>query len=130
MSSISPALCEDTLTSRIVSDFNVHGIKPAHKPTLPDTPLPTPNIAEITHEIHHKLTPESQAQKWNIGLNRANKTINVTIQLGVRSALAPLSLWYHTDIMQQHLRRLNTKFYTDTLFVKCKSILGNNVVQV
>ena len=32
-------------------------------------------------------------------------------------------------MMQQHLRRLNTTFYTDTLFAKCKSIIGNNVAQ-
>ena len=33
-------------------------------------------------------------------------------------------------MMQQHLRRLNTTFYTDTLFAKCKYIIGNNVAQV
>ena len=32
--------------------------------------------------------------------------------------------------MQQHLRHLNTTFYTDTLFAKCKSIIGKNVAQV
>ena len=33
-------------------------------------------------------------------------------------------------MMQQHLQRLNTTFYTDTLFAKCKYIIGNNVTQV
>ena len=33
-------------------------------------------------------------------------------------------------MMQQHLRRLNTTFYIDILFAKCKSIIGNNVAQV
>ena len=33
-------------------------------------------------------------------------------------------------MMQQHLRRLNTTFYTDTLFAKCKFVIGNNVAQV
>ena len=91
MSSISSALCEDTLTASLVSAVNIHDIKPAHQPTIPDTPLPTPNIAAITQERHHKLTPESLAQKWNIGLNTAKKTIKVTTQLGVRSALGPLT---------------------------------------
>ena len=130
MSSISSTLCEDTLTASLFSAVNVNDIKPSHKPTTPDTPLPTPNIASITQERHHKLTPRSLAQKWNIGLNTENKTINVTIQLGVISALGPLTQRYHTDTMQHHLRRLNTKIYTDTLFAKCKSIIGNNVVQV
>ena len=33
-------------------------------------------------------------------------------------------------MLQNHLRRLNTTFYTDTLFAKCKSIIGNTVAQV
>ena len=33
-------------------------------------------------------------------------------------------------MMQQQLQRLNTKFYTDTLFAKCKYIIGNNVAQI
>ena len=33
-------------------------------------------------------------------------------------------------MMQQRLQRLNTTFYTDTLFAKCKSMIGNNVAQV
>ena len=32
-------------------------------------------------------------------------------------------------MMQQHLQQLNTKFYTDTLSAKWKSIIGNNVAQ-
>ena len=91
MSIISAALCEDTLTASLVSDVNFHDIKPAHKPTIPDTPLPTPNIAAITHERHHKLTPEYLAQKWNIGLNTAKNTIKVTTQLGVILASGPLT---------------------------------------
>ena len=55
---------------------------------------------------------------------------DVTTQLGVRSYLVPLTRRYRTDMMQQHLRRLNTTFYTDALFSKCKSIIGNNVAQV
>ena len=91
MSRKSSALCEDMLTAILVSSVNVHDIKPAHKPTIPDTTVPIPNIAAITHERHHKLTPESLAHKWNIGLNKAKKEIKFTIQLGVRSALGPLT---------------------------------------
>ena len=91
MSSILSALCEDTLTAILVLVVNFHDIKPAHEPTIPDTPLPTPNITEITQERYHKLTPESIAQKWNIELNTAKKTIKVTTQLGVRLALVPLT---------------------------------------
>ena len=58
MSSISLALCEDTLTASLVSAVNVHDIKPAYKPTIPNIPLPTPNITAITQERHHKSTPK------------------------------------------------------------------------
>ena len=91
MPSISLALCKDTLTVSLVSAVSVCDIKPAHKPVIPDTSLPTPNIAAITHERHQNLTPKYLAQKWNIGLNTSKKTINVTTQLGVRSALGPLT---------------------------------------
>ena len=91
MSIIPSALCEDTLTASLVPSVNVHDIIPAHNPNIPYTPLPTPNIAEIAHERHHKLTPKSLSQKWNIGLNTAKKTIKVTAQLGVRLALGPLN---------------------------------------
>ena len=91
MSSISLALCEDTLTASLVLDVNVHEIKPEHNPTITGTTLPTPNIAAITHERDHKLKPKSLAQKRNIDLNTATKTIKVTTQLGVRSALRPLT---------------------------------------
>ena len=49
MLSISSTLCEDTLTASLVSAVNFHDIKPAHNPTIPDTPLPTPNIVAITN---------------------------------------------------------------------------------
>ena len=130
MSSISSELCEYTLTASLVSAVNIHDIKPAHQPTIHDTPLPTPNIAEITQERHHKLTPEYLAQKWNIGLNTTKKTIKVTAQLGVRLALGPINWRYCTDMMQHHLRRLNKTFYTDTLFAKCKFVIDNNVAHV
>ena len=59
-----------------------------------------------------------------------NKKIKVTTQLGVRSALVPLTSRYRTDMIQKYLRCLNTTFYTDTLFAKCKSRIVNNVAQV
>ena len=130
MPSISSALCEDTLTASLVSDVNIHDINPVHQPTIPYTPLPTPNIAAIAQERHHKLTPEYLAQKWNIRLNTAKKKIKVTTQLGVILDLVPLTRPYRTDMMKQHLRRLNSTFYTDTLFAECKSIISNNVAQV
>ena len=103
ISSISSTLCEDTITAILVSSLNIHDIKAAHKPTTTDKCLPTSDIVAITHDRHNKLTPKYLAQKWNIGLNTAKKTIKVTTQLGVRLALVPLNKRYCTDMMQQHL---------------------------
>ena len=91
VSSISSALCEGALTASLGLAVNIHDIKPAHQPTILDTPLATPDITAITQERHHKLTHEALAQKWNIGLNTTKKKIKVTTQLGVRSALGPLT---------------------------------------
>ena len=104
------------LMASLVSAVNVHDIKPAHNPTIPVTPLSTINIAAITQERHHKLIPESLSHKWNIEFNTVKKTIKVITQLGIILALGPLTQLYRTDMMQHNIRRLNTTFYTDTLF--------------
>ena len=46
------------------------------------------------------------------------------------SALKPLPRRYRTDFLSKRLRRLNYIFYTDTLFVKDKSIVGNTCAQI
>ena len=50
ISSISSALCEDTLTASLISAVNIHDIKPAHKPTINDKLIPTPIVVAITQE--------------------------------------------------------------------------------
>ena len=71
------------------------------------TPIALPEliIHTFTSERHHKITPEELSKKLNIGLNTTKKTIKVTTQLGVRSAIGPLTRRYRTDILQNHLRR-------------------------
>ena len=48
----------------------------------------------------------------------------------MRSALKPLTPEYRTDFLSQRLRRLNCRFYTDTIFAKDKSIVGNTCALV
>ena len=88
------------------------------------------DVSMVTEERHHTLTPEALAQMWQCGLKTARATIKATTQLGIRSALHPLSRRYRTDIMSQNLTRLNTTFYSDTMFAKCTSLNGNAVAQV
>ena len=48
----------------------------------------------------------------------------------MKSALKPLTRRYITDLLLQRLRRLKCRFYTDTLFAKDKSIVGNTCDQI
>jgi hypothetical protein len=86
--------------------------------------------SQLTTERHHSITPESLSRKWHIGLNRARKTLKVTTQAGIRSALHPLTRRYRTDLMQSKYRRLNCTFYTDTMFATTKSLEQNTCCQV
>ena len=83
-----------------------------------------------TKSRHSSVTPEELARKWRIGLQTAKDTLKVTTQNGIRHALHPLKRRYRTDNMSLSLRRLNTRFYTDTLFAKVKSLKGNTCAQV
>ena len=51
--------------------------------------------------------------------------------MNVRSALLPLTRRYRTDLLSQRLKRLSTRFYTDTMFSKVgTSLRGNNCAQI
>ena len=96
-----------------------------------DAPLSTfggKNV--LTKDRHHQITPELISRKWGCGLLIARNTLNCTTQLGVRSAIGPLTRRYRTDILQLHYCRLNTTFYTDTMFAKSKSLKNNTSCQI
>jgi len=77
---------------------------------------PTQIMAQIrTSERHHGVDASLISLKWGIGLEKAKATLRNTTQLNIRSALLPLTRRYRTDLLSQRLRRLNTRFYTDTL---------------
>ncbi len=84
----------------------------------------------ITADRHHEITPDLIAQKWGCGINTARRTLEHTTQLGVRSAIGPLTRRYRTDLLQLHHRRLNTTIYTDTMFAKVKSLKSNTCCQI
>ncbi len=93
---------------------------------------PTYDIAQIrTSKRHHGVDANLLSLKWGIGLEKAKNTIKHTTQLNVRSALLPLTRRYRTDLLSQRLRRLNTRFYTDTMFSKIgTSLRGNTCTQI
>ena len=94
------------------------------KPYVPPTPFDRrlEHDSMLTGERHHSVTVENISRKWHIGLKRAKATLKCTTQEGIRSALHPLTRRYRTDLMQSKYHRLNTEFYTDTVFTKIKSL--------
>ena len=84
----------------------------------------------ISKERHPAVSCEQLSERWNIGLHHAQQTLKVTTQRGVRSAILPLSRRYRTDRMFNHKKLRNQKFYTDTLFGRCKSISNNTCAQI
>ena len=78
---------------------------------------------------HIQANAQNIASMWGIGINRAKATIQCTTQHGVRSALLPLSRRYRADRMY-NLRRLNSKFATDTFFSDHKSLNQNTCAQI
>jgi hypothetical protein len=74
---------------------------------------------------HSKVGPEELSRKWNIGLETAKATLNVTMQHGVQTAVHPMSRWLRVDHLHLHRPRLKGTWYLDTLIAKVKLLLGN-----
>jgi hypothetical protein len=81
-------------------------------------------------ERHPTISSEQLSERWAIGLNQAKQTIKVTTQRGIRSAILPLSRRYRTDRMYHPKKLRGPKFYTDTLFGRCKSVSNNTCAQI
>ena len=84
----------------------------------------------LSKERHPQVNYETLGERWNIGLTQAKQTLNVTTQKGVRSAILPLSRRYRTDRMYYQRKLRNQRFYTDTIFGKCKSLTNNTCAQI
>ncbi|KAI2507356.1 Reverse transcriptase (RNA-dependent DNA polymerase) [Fragilaria crotonensis] len=83
----------------------------------------------VSEERHVKVTAHSLAEKFGISIPRAQRTLKVTTQRGVRSAILPISRRYRADRVFS-VKRLNGKFATDTAYGKVKSLRGNVGSQV
>jgi hypothetical protein len=84
----------------------------------------------VSQKRHSQVSPEQLMERWNIGLSQARKTLQVTTQKGVQSAILPLSRRYRTDRMFNQRKLRGQKFYTDTLFGKFKSLTNNTCAQI
>jgi hypothetical protein len=91
-----------------------------------DIPARKTHISTERHQSHNAL---NLAETWGIGLQRAKATIACTTQRGHRSAILPLSRRYRANRMYS-LKRLNSRFATDTLFADIKSLNQNTCTQI
>ena len=113
---VSLGLAQDLMVDRLISNIKKKRTRLGY--------------ATITNDRHHGISAELLAKKWGIGLEKAKATLKCTTQNSVRSAVLPLTRRYRTDLMSQRLRRLNTTWYTDTLFAKETSLVGNTCAQL
>lgn len=75
-------------------------------------------------------TAEALAAKWCIGLEAAERTLQATTQRFIRTAQHPIHRRYRTKQQQFRYNRLNTRFYSDTMFVSTRSVRGYTCGQV
>ena len=109
-----------------LSQLQVHDNGMVHHNDGFNTP---PINAFISHERHRKLSAESLAESWGIGLKKAKSTINATTQRFKRSAILPISRRYHADRFYD-TKRLNAKFSTYTLWADVKSLNQHKYVHL
>ena len=73
------------------------------------------------------------ANRWNIPLEKAKRTVRATTQRGVRTCLHPtLSRRFATNDRMLRYHRMPCNLYSDTLYVKdkYKSVRGNKYAQI
>ena len=115
--SIEPSLVE--LKERMIQAVNVDA-------TIDDIPS---RHTFISSERHNKLCADKIADLWGVGRAKAVATLKATTQRGIRSAILPLSRRYRADRMY-NVKRLNSKFATDTLWADHTSLHQNKYAQL
>ena len=123
---ISPSLDHRQLFTLYSTEVNVFDVHVAATHSYQSNV----SSAMITGERHSSVTPENLSRKWSIGIETAKRTLQVTTQRGVRTAIHPLHRRYRVDHLHLNRRRLNGDWYTDTLFSKVISLQGNICAQV
>jgi hypothetical protein len=64
----------------------------------------------VTSDRHHTPDEKLLSEKWDCSVEVARATLQATTQLNIRSAVAPLTQRYHTDLLSMNLRHLSCKF--------------------
>jgi hypothetical protein len=96
------------------------------------TPKPSASkVAGTKSKPRYRLTPEILSQKWNIGLEAAKRTLNVTTQRGIKTVPDPsISRRWGTNDRSMRYNRLKSDLFTDYMFANTTSTRGNSGGQV
>jgi hypothetical protein len=126
LSKISSTLEPRTFCKRLIQAVNIAS---THRDDVNEE-LERRKASSITTDRHSKVGPEELAKKWNIGLETAKNTIQVTTQNGIRTAIHPMSRRVRVDHLHLHRPLLRGTWYGDTLLAKVKSRLGNTCANI
>jgi len=124
---ISPTLNEKTFCQRLIGSMN---IATTYRADVDESIEKRKESGVHMTDRHSKVGPEELARKWNIGLQTAKDTLDVTTQHGVRTAVHPMSRRLRVDHLHLHRPRLRGMWFLDTLVAKVKSLLGNKYANV
>ena len=116
MANVSIGLAQDLMVERLISKVRVKRTRSG--------------FTTYTDNQHHEISTDLLARKWGLVIDKTKQTPQSTTQDNVISALKSLTWRYRTYLLSQRLRRLNCRFYTDKLFTKEKSIVGNTCAQI
>ena len=123
LNNINPCLVQ--LQERLINQLRTQHPKPLEAPS---NDIPSRRTF-VSTERHRKASAESIAELWGIGLKRAYATLDATLQRGTRSAILPISRRYRSDRIHG-MKRLATKFATDTIYPDEKSLNGHTCAQI
>ena len=116
IANVSIGLSQDLMVDRLIGNIRIFMTKKCY--------------VRIANESHHLVTPELMARKWVIALEKTEYTLKAPTQYCIFSYLLPLTRRNRTYLISQCLRSISCTFYTDTLFVKQKYIIGNTCAQI
>ena len=124
---LSSSLNEKTFCKRLIGAVN---IATTYRADIDEANEKRKESGVLTTDRHSKVGPEELSRKWNIGLQTAKDTLEVTTQHGVRTAVHPMSRRLRVDHLHLHRPRLQGTWFLDTLIAKVKSLLGNKCANV
>jgi hypothetical protein len=83
--------------------------------------------ATFTSKWHSSVIFENLSRKWNVGLETATHTIQVTTQPGVWMEVHPLHRQYRVDHLHLNRQRLNGSWFTvlDNIFDSRQFVCSN-----